>query len=738
MAGSPGITIAHTYTKATGSVKSATLTVAPSPGDLEVAIVYGYNTAGQCYALTVPTGWTEYDSTCSSNKRHTLWTLSHVAGSSDTSYTFTVSNDDYLSVVVYDLKGAAGIEHHTDANFTSTTGTQTTASISSSTDYDLAIASWANANYASPTVQSPYTHDADANQGVYLTTGHLMVGTAQSTSATATYASGYPADSGETNLLLISPSVNLAHPVAAEVAMTCSGGGCLPGNGTSTLLWGVEASGKDSVPACTGNCQPFNNVVLNDCNSYNPSVTRYANANGHETDFTHTDATNATRWSYTSESTGCAGFPKLLNASDTVNPLLNYSAAQTKSDVATVVTPAYIPTGGIFSDGHSFDYDAALNSYEICNGCGHTWIAGGSAKISLLQNFADETNALSQYRVWLNSLGNVAGGTGGGCTTIVSGHCYGDKYNNGTYDNRVRLDEFCNNLTGNNFTAIRQEQALTGDNNAQGGQYLGIGLSVLLDTVYAMRSLPHCGSAVLVAEETYPAQSAHAWIPGALAALQAMAPSADGTPDEIVQQPYAYCNESSCTNDTNIWPEMFIVPYGPKFTVTPYQWASTTTPHSATFCPGAGSPSSQYGDRGGIQPLVLTCVAKDQPVLAAPYQHCYFLDHDLGACEWILNTGTSAATINESGKGYGYVVNFAGCEFGTASRFPTGSSNSTIATMFPWISSSSSLYSAMGDTLNANTQSACDNGSLSFSSTLPTSVAANNAVLLVASKPAGY
>lgn len=121
-------------------------------------------------------------------------------------------------------------------------------------------------------------------------------------------------------------------------------------------------------------------------------------------------------------------------------------------------------------------------------------------------------------------------------------------------------------------------------------------------------------------------------------------------------------------------------------------------------------------------------------MLAASYHHCYFLQYDLGSCVWILNTGTSSATINESGKGYSYVVNFTGCEFGGGSSMGGGN---TIAEMFPWISSSNPLYSAMGAAFSANTQSGCHNGALAFSATLPTTVAANSAVLLV-SKPSNY
>ena len=67
MSGSPGITIQNKYTKATGSVYSVSIPLSPAPaqGDLEVAIIYGYNTSNQCYTLTVPPGWTEYDRTAS-------------------------------------------------------------------------------------------------------------------------------------------------------------------------------------------------------------------------------------------------------------------------------------------------------------------------------------------------------------------------------------------------------------------------------------------------------------------------------------------------------------------------------------------------------------------------------------------------------------------------------------------------------------------------------------------------
>lgn len=737
-----GIGIGNIYKAAVGPASSVTVSLSPSPNvnDTEVAVIYAYNAdnTSHCYTLTVPSGWKEYDSSCVG--RHTIWTLTHTAGPSDDSYTFTLSGNDYISAIVYDLTGASStpVDVHSDQQFEANNTAQSTATLTPSTIGDLAIASWGNWQYKDPTVSSPFVHDVDADGSAsLLTTAHDSLSSLASISATAIYTA-YPSASGMSNLILIAPAVDLQRPILPDAALTCASGSnsCIPGTGTSELLWAVETHVGDTVANCPGwsssNCQAFNNVILNDCNSYDPSITLYANQNSHESDFTHTDSTGSMRYSYGGYSTNCASLPKLSGASNSVVPLLNYSETQTKSDIARVVTSSYIPSGGVFSDDHSFDYDAPLASYEICNGCGHTWISGGSSNISYLQNYADETNELSAYKVWLNSLSSAAGATGGACYgSLVNGHCYGDQYNAGTYDNRVRLDEFCNSLTGTNFTAIRQEQVLTGTGSgAQGGQNLGIGLSVLLDTVYDMRALPHCTSTVLIAEEN--TVSASAWMEPALTALQAMAPSSDGTPDEIVQQPYSYCIYNSCSDDTNLWPEMFIVPYGPKFTTSPYSWAGSSA-HSATFCPSAGAPASQQGDSGGIQHLVLTCVAKDQPVLAAAYQHCYFLDYDTGACEWMLNTGTSSATVSPSG--YSYVVNFTGCEFGNATSMGGGN---TIAGMFPWISSSSGLYSALSAAMAANTRAGCNNGALAFSATLPTTLAPDSAVLLVTSKPPNY
>jgi hypothetical protein len=749
MDGSPGIVIAHTYTNGSSSANSITVNLSPAPaaGDLEVAFVYGYNTSDQCYTLTVPSGWTEYDSTCVGSNRHTVWTLSHVAGASDTLYTFNISNPDYLAVVVYDLSGASGIasSQHKDLSFVSGTGTQTTASLSSTADYSLAIAAWADENYADPAVGSPYTRDVNQDISLHLTTAHYALDTPQATSATATYASGYPADGGETSLLIVSPAVNLARPILPEVAEACTGITCIPGTGTKELVWGVEMGPGDYTADCPGwsstsNCQGFNNVIINDCNTANPSIPWYAQDNSHETDFTHTDSSGSLRYTYGGESTDCANFPKFPQPSTTAIPLLNYAAAQMKTDVPAVVTSKYIAAGnGIFSDDHNFDSDAPLTSYEICDGCGHTWIAGGSYNVSFEQNYADEVNELPYGKVWLNSLNSAAGATGGACATpapLPTGwaECYGDKYNAGTYDNRVKLDEFCSALTGNNFTAIRQEHALMGSNSTEGGPYFGIGLTVLLDSVYQMRTDTHCTNSVLIVEESYPADRGNGWMEPVFAALQAMAPSSDGTPDEIVQEPYSYCFEHGCTNDTSIWPEMFIVPYGPTFTVSPYVWAGTSA-HSATFCGPGGVKGSQQGDHGGVENLVLSCVAQDQPVLHATYQHCYFLDKDLGACEWVLNAADGNATISQTGLGYNYEVNFTGCEFGNASSMGGGK---PISTMFPWITDSN-LINALTAAQSANTNTACNGGDIGFAS-LPSSITmpANTAVLLVASKPANY
>jgi Glycosyl hydrolase family 12 len=514
------------------------------------------------------------------------------------------------------------------------------------------------------------------------------------------------------------PTVVVNHPTMHTFALACSSSPyCIPGTATSVLLDGVETAAGDSVSDCAGTCTTYNELafVQDPCNS-TASVATYENSL-HEDAFMHEASSHSTRFA-TSGSSSCSS---VSGGSNTTWMVMNFANADAQNGIAHVLTTSVSPASAAILDNHYFDYfsEGLLSgSYEVCDGCGNTWTTGGADNASWLGLVADEVNAVPSFSIILNSLSVPIDETY--CDTVSSGACLGDEYDSGMYNSAVRLD----GLTMANLYGVREEFLFT-DTSFDVATNLGQYAAVLLNTAIAAYN---ADSNFHLLVQQYPYEAS--WMESAMTAFQAMVPSSDGTPDVIVQWPYSYCAGSeTCGNDTNIWPQQFIMPYGPQFSLTPYGFGGSTA-HDATWCPSAGNPAQQGSDSAdsGIYPLVWTCVGTSEPLLRAPYAHCYMLAAsatafaDLGNCAWVFNTASTTATLPTNS--YNYAVTFSGCQYGSASDLT-----------FSWVTGA--LATALSTAASANTNSTCDNGSLSFG-TVPTALAANTATLLVSNIPPGY
>lgn len=217
-----GITIINTYAnQPTGTVNSISVTLSPAPavGNTEIAVIYAYNGSSNCYKISAPTGWSSpYDIYCSG--RNEIYTFSYTAGSSDSSYTFSLPSGDldYMSAIVYDISGADGASpvdaSHGSQNFTANATSQTTLSKTPARSGDYAIASFATGYEALSSVNAPFAIDKNANGGVYLSAAGVALAGHAATSATGNYQSPGPA-SGMTNILFVQPP--LATPPPAHI-----------------------------------------------------------------------------------------------------------------------------------------------------------------------------------------------------------------------------------------------------------------------------------------------------------------------------------------------------------------------------------------------------------------------------------------------------------------------------------------------------------------------------------------
>lgn len=515
------------------------------------------------------------------------------------------------------------------------------------------------------------------------------------------------------------------------------------GSATSTF-YALSVTGQAGNANCTGPCQPYPNVLINEACITSPfsSVFVLLYNNSHQSGIAHTGTpgTAANMFQHHDESSNCGTFLSGLGTgwTNALTPRIIWSDANAASyESGTVITPSNFPSGGFFMDQSSLDYQAPQNMFEICDGCGSTWATGGSLNKSILNNYTAEINNVPSILIMFNGL-SIPGGTTFECSVVAANHCTGDQYNLGTYDSRVRLDELCNNLGQANLKFIRQEVVLTaGDLTGITDVGLGRTVTTLLNTLYWMQnSGTNCAGTGLVIEQNDAANVAgRQWMAPAMWAIAAMAPSSDGKPDAILPQTYV----SNCpTVCSPVWPEQLIQLSAPQFTTSAYSFCggTCTSAHSATFtgsgCSATGGPVKFGSESGGVFNLVGGCAGTNFPILYAPYGKCNFLGYPIGPCEWVLNTSsTTSAALN--GGSYNYSVSFNGQYFGNASG--------TLATLFSWLSNGSAAYTALSTQQTRCTDTTGCNGTISFGA-VPSTIAAagsvGSAVLLVTNKPPGY
>lgn len=234
-------------------------------------------------------------------------------------------------------------------------------------------------------------------------------------------------------------------------------------------------------------------------------------------------------------------------------------------------------------------------------------------------------------------------------------HCLGSlspSYSPGTYDNRIRMDEFCSALTNHNFRGVTYEDPIarnapSPDPNAGNGaanDYPTI--EVDLNTVYwnqAHHANDDCG-VPFVSEEQW------AWTYTQQRAFVAMAPGADGTDSEII--PFRTVNSNnSTTTDVGYYVDYGVRFSGPIEAPGPYTYGGTTTKSSSTYCDGSGSPptpSPVAGESGGVQNLVVACGAKHYPVLRIEYTDSLSMGTDHGQVGIIWNTSNASVQVQPS------------------------------------------------------------------------------------------
>jgi hypothetical protein len=674
----------HTY-KATPATSSNQLQIplSPSPaaGDLEVAVIAGHSTAGACQTITVPNGWTLYDSKCVDSDDDVIWTLTHVAGSGESSYTFNFSGSDYYSAIVYDLTGAdttAPVDGHADQIFTAGSQQQT-APLTPSQNGDLAIATFANGHFvADPSVQAPFSADANADGAVYETSAHLASGTAV-LQATANYASA--PGLGISNIILIAPAYGNAplssYPYNPSYIMfgtatnggggdDCAGAYCVAGSTLTELnVRYVESGAVAGTWAANAACQDgayCHPVYYNKINNIQCTEGGYTNSVYQALDSHDTSASDPGFVHYSTPAPGATWAPNRTGQADGVGGLATCpSPGPARNTKGTYADPAN--TGGYLSNAESTYWFSAGNGAGLGGDTNlytrwdnstlvNTTVEYGGGSFTALDTYIKKYAAFFAQFGYPQGFNN--GGDGGSFFqwnnpgVITSSRNIAFSCNNGVCND---MDDWCSNATAN-FKFFQFERPTTPGSPYDGANRIQNNVPYILNTLSHAYNDPGCSNVDIVfLDQTYSTKVAGGgagddrYYRDSSLALRILSERGnyDATQNApaVLEQRYADC-ANNCVNQVTVMPED-----GLQFIPLDRGMAA----YSGTTKDGNGCAS---GDTGGAHTFVVFCDTThndDQGTAGAVYARagtCYKFGSGIGACVLLLNEANADEHINDS------------------------------------------------------------------------------------------
>lgn len=675
----------HTYT-ATPTVSSSQLQINLSPpppaGDLEVAVIAGHSTSGTCQTITVPTGWTLYDSKCVDSDADIIWTLTHVATGSEGSYTFTFSGSDYYSAIVYDLTGAsttAPVDGHADQVFTSGSQQQT-ASLAPTQSGDLALATFANGHFvADPSIAAPFTADANADGAVYETTAHLADG-ASSEQATATYSSA--PGLGISNIILIAPAHGNAplttypyNPSYIYFGTATNGGGgddcggtyCTSGSVLNQLnVRYVEGGALSGTWAANSVCQDgaychpiyYNKINNIQCTEGSFTNSVYEALDSHDSSssdpgFTHynTPAPGATwapnRTGQAEGSQGVGGPALCPSPGPVVNNYGTYAdPADTGSYLSNAENTYWFTAGGGAGLGSDVNLYTRWDNSTLVN----STVEYGGGSFTALNNYIKKYAAFFAQFSYPQGFNN--GGHGGPPFQWNNPGASGSRNiafscNNGVCND---MDDWCASAT-TYFKFFQFERPTTPGPPYDGSSRIQNNVPYILNTLSHVYNDAGCGNVdVVFLDQTYSTKVGGTsagddrYYRDTSLALRVLTERGtyNGTQNaaSVLDERYADC-ASNCSSQVTVMPED-----GIQF----LPLDNGMQPYSGSTKDGNGCAS---GDAGGARTFRVYCDAvnnDDQGTEGAVYARagtCYKFGTDIGTCVVLLNEANADEPIQD-------------------------------------------------------------------------------------------
>jgi hypothetical protein len=729
-----------------GTSMAVSLTSAPIAGD--VILVFFFDDSN--FVFGEQPGWTVIDE-FTGDQSIGLSVAWHVAQPSDgTSYTFKTSetfSQRVGSYVIYELSGADPtypIDFVGHEVYSPGTTAVTTPSTVPTSVYTLPIAVLGERHDGYTwTDQTGWTRDQyqatfsiDALHGAITTNETSRI----SETSTLPTVSGFP---GFAELVLINPAPSVSYELPAYEYIGAGTGGCAgadAGEADGYVFWGLEQCGGSptaSLANCPGkansSCQIFyyTDFALNSCNDpYQTALLTWANSNDEDAFFHSYDNPRTASYRFEPDAFGGSSACASYGATNTTSFSNNLSDATTANWVYSNIinTTTYFPIAdqGLILDNNgpgagepSGDYCQAYNGIMCTTEYGEPAQAWNACTGMYCQTSVP--NALAALGVMVNNLcqasctpivdnyyvGTACGAFDSG--SVSGGHCMGNSATASggmTYDNQLRTQELCSTLTHTNFYGFVAERAIYGS-----GEFLTntevYRITSLINTA-ATLMLSHgsdnCKNVRLIDLEQ---PSGGPGVRTMQAALRWLVPSTDQTPDFFILWRDTYGGTAS---ELSLFPEDFLVPYGPEQPLTTYHF------NGATLDDGSGCPAD--GDTGGAVGLVVYC-SGGVGVYCEQYHHLAYAQSGTEVDE-----GPAMACINPSGTAVSFSsMTFKGDAFSTYKH--------VIDINGDEISSTATLYYAPGRSEKSPcTNATYCNGTLNFTGTIPTSLAADSGILL--------
>jgi hypothetical protein len=739
----PAIRQSRTGEGKLGTSYTVSLTSAPIAGD--VILVFFIDDSN--VVLGEEPGWTVMDEWASgaSTALSVAWRISQPTDG--TSYTFKTSSGHMGAYVIYELTGA-DTTHPINCGgykgYPKGTSSFTTASMLPTSVDALPIAVLAELNDSNTwTWQTGWTSDQyqptfsiEALHGALTTNDTSYISETSTLSKPSSYE-------GVAELILINPAPKVAYELPVYEYIGGGSGGCAgadAGAADAYVFWGLEQCGGGptaSLANCPGkatsSCQIFyyTDFALNSCGAdYQTALLTWANSNDENAYFHYYNDPRTASYRYKPNAFGgssSCGSYGATNATSFSNNLSDVPTANwIYSNIINTTTYFPIADQGLFLDENgpgtgepsgnycqayngvvcTTEYGQPAQAWNTCTGT-HCQTAGSNALAALgvmVNNLcqASCTPIVDNYYV-----GTACNADGGG--SVSGGHCMGDSEGQSggmTYDNQLRMQEICSTLTHPNLYGFSAERAIysSGTFWTSTRVYRITSLINTAATLMVSHASDNCKNLRLI-ELEQPSQAAG--VRTMQAALRWLVPSTDGTPDFLILW---RDTAGGTASEAALFPEDFLVPYGPEQPLTAYQF------NGATIDNGSGCPGN--GDTGGAVGLVVYC-SGTVAVYCEQYHH---LGYAQSGTE--VDEGPAMACINPSST----AVSFASMTF---KGDPLSTYKHAIDLNGGEMSSSATLYYAPG----RSEQSPCTNttycnGTLDFTGTIPTSLPADSGVLL--------